>query len=311
MGSWRAPAAPVDLLMELSHRLTDRDRAIVADLGRFRLFTLDQFQRVYFDSYSATRDRIASLFELGVLQRFRPHTRASFRYLLGWHGLRMIHAARAEEYERDPYVPYSNARKPKPGRAPSKAAAQEYADRIIASAHRGHLEGINDFYSRLAAACRGDETPELARWYTEAETDEEAPLHGMRADGAFDLATARGEAVFYFEFDTGTETLTRLAAKAVAYGGKVAGEQRSRRAYGNEGRRASRPRTEPLRFMLIELTRPGREDNLHDRLAESGLRLPVATTTARRAADPLGPVWRLAGDPAGARRRLDQLPIFH
>ena len=57
MGSWRAPSEPAGSVREIAHRLTERDFAIVADLARFRLFTLVQLERLFFDSNSSARDR--------------------------------------------------------------------------------------------------------------------------------------------------------------------------------------------------------------------------------------------------------------
>jgi hypothetical protein len=138
-------------------------------------------------------------------------------------------------------------------------------------------------------------------------------MYDMRPDGAFDLESPHGEAAFYLEFDTGTEPLTRLIAKARYFGEKAnreleRGRGRVETARHSQSHSAS---SDPSWFMLIEMTKSGREDNFHQRLAGSGERLPVATTLVDRAANPLGPVWRLCGAPARVLRRLDGLHVLH
>jgi hypothetical protein len=307
MGSWRAPSVPASSVREVAHRLTKRDFAIITDLARFRLFTLEQLQRLYFDSNSSARDRITTLTEMGLLQRFRPHTRDAYRYLLGLHGLKLVHANRVEDYERDPVGPVLGERKPKPGRVPSKASAEAYAERIIASAHRSHLEGCNDFYSRLTASCRKAGGVDLERWYTEAEADSIAPLTDMRADGAFDLATPHGMAAMCYEYDTGTEPLARLVQKAETFT-KDAERKLLLRHNDVESGRYRDYRV--VGYMVIELTKPQRETNFHRELAQRGSPFLVATTTADRSADPLSPIWRQAGTQPASRRHLVTLTDF-
>ena len=53
-------------------RITDRDRYILALLARRRVLTTDHIQAAAFDSVVATRHRMATLHELGVVARFRP-----------------------------------------------------------------------------------------------------------------------------------------------------------------------------------------------------------------------------------------------
>jgi hypothetical protein len=301
MGSWRVPSEPASSVREVAHRLTERDFAIVADLARFRLLTLVQLERLFFESNSSARDRIATLTEMGVLQRFRPHTRAGYRYLLGLHGLKLVHANRVEDYERNPEGTYLNERKPKPGRVPSKASAEAYAERIIASAHRAHLEGCNDFYSRLAFSCRRSSGMELARWYTEAEADSISPMIDMRADGAFDLEAPHGAAAFYYEYDTGTEPLARLVKKAETFAKEAERELSIRHERVASGKSQN---YRVVGYMAIELTKPRREANFHQELAKRGSQLLVATTTVDRSADPLGPIWWQAGSQPVSRHCL-------
>lgn len=293
MGSWRKPAKAAASLTELGPYLTDRDRAIVTALDKFKLLTLEQIRRLFFTSTSSARDRLSTLLELGVLDRARPGSRAAYRYFLGLHGLRLLHADQVVAYEFA--VPEWDGKRSTrgPARAPTPARAKEYAEAVFSSAHRPHREGVNDFYTRLVVACRNHPSTRLTAWETEAREHRWHTALLLRADGIFDLdIDGQGERPFWFEHDTGSETLERLAEKIRSWSDFI--ERHLKMSW-----------TLPL--MLLELTKPGRENNLHARLAGSGAVYGVATTTTARSTDPLGPVWRVVGDSAGVPRSLDKI----
>jgi hypothetical protein len=313
MASWRTPSDAAASLGEIAHQLTDRDRAIIEHLDRFRLFTIEQLQRIFFDSASSAYDRVRTLTERGLLDRRRPSTHEAYRYFLGWLGLSLTHAVAVADYARDPGTDwFGKSEKPKPGRTPTKAKAREHADALFFSAHRSHLEGVNDCYSRLAFACRHDQTATLRRWYVEQEAERVSSVMGMRADGCFDLTLAGLKREFWFEYDTGTETLDRLIMKINHYDKEIGRHQRiaSKRVQEGQWTREEILAEAPPRMMLIEFTKPGREANLHDRLDRGEGRRLVATTATDRSADPLGPVWWCAGDPQGRLRRLDEVYTY-
>ncbi|THV41998.1 replication-relaxation family protein [Glycomyces buryatensis] len=313
MTSWRKRALAAASLGEVAHQLTDRDHAIIEHLSRFRLLTIKQLERVFFDSASSAYDRIKTLHEKGLLDRRRPSTHEAYRYFLGLLGLSLVHAAAVADFERDPGMDiFGKPEKPKPGRTPTKAKAQQHADALFFSAHRSHLEGVNDFYTRLAYSARHSPETELRHWYVEHEAGSVSPASGQRPDGCFDLAFDGQEREFCFEYDTGTEPLDRLVRKVDWYNREIARRQSIARSRVNEGRltREQVLAEAPPRIMLIEFTKLGREANLHDRLATAGGLGLVATSTSARSTDPLGPVWWCAGDSPGGMRSLAEVYTF-
>src|SRR5487761_1833629 len=64
-----------DLVTAAAHHLTDRDRSICALVAEHRVLTTDQIATVAFDSPISARHRLAMLYRLRVLDRFRPFRR--------------------------------------------------------------------------------------------------------------------------------------------------------------------------------------------------------------------------------------------
>ncbi|MEU6860303.1 replication-relaxation family protein [Glycomyces sp. NPDC046736] len=273
--------------------MTDRDREIVAALDKFKVFTLEQICRLFFTSISSARDRLSTLVEMGVLARSRPGTRSAYRYYLGLLGLRLLHADLVVAYENTGPDRSGMARPINPGRAPTPARAREHAEVVFSSAHRPHREGVNDFYTRLVVSCRSRSSTRLAAWETEAREHRWYTVLLLRPDGIFDLKID-GQDVrpFWFEYDTGSETLERLADKARRWSDFIERHLKM---------------TWTLPLMLIELTKPGRETNLHNRLVELGAVHGIATTTTARSADPLGAVWREVGDSTEVPCSLEEI----
>lgn len=296
LGSWRARSERTESLTALAQRLTDRDRAIIADLGRLRVLTLEQISRVHFASHSSARDRMATLVELGVVDRFRPGTRGAFRFVLSWSGLRLHHAAVEEARLSQPEFYRQGTERPRA--APSRPAAEAHLARLIANPARSHLEGSNDFYSRLAATCRTDPDVELVRWYSETEATALLDVQFLRPDGAARLTVRGVEWLCWFEHDTGTEPAGTLLRKASTYRAQLSGK-----TIWLGHHHAVR-----AQCLLFELTKPRREAGLHPALAEYADGLAIATSATERSADPLGPIWRSADDLPGRLRPLAELP---
>lgn len=296
LGSWRARSERTESLTALAQRLTDRDREIISDLGRLRVLTLEQIARVHFASLSSARDRMATLVELGVVDRFRPGTRGAFRFVLSWSGMRLHHAAVEEARLAQPEFYREGTERPRA--APSRPAAEAHLARLIANPARDHLEGVNDFYSRLAAACRTAPEVELVRWYSETEATALLNVQFLRPDGAARLTVAGVEWLCWFEHDTGTEPAGTLVRKASTYRAQLSGKT----IWLGHHHAVS------AQCLLFELTRPGREAGLHPALAEHADGLAIATSATERSGDPLGPVWRSAGDPVDRLRPLVELP---
>lgn len=251
-------SAPEDIPGLLA-RLTPRDRLLIDLLGRHSVLTIDQIHLLYFRSLRTTRYRIATLLEYGVLSRFRALVRPgsqAFRYTLGFAGA-LLHAAAIDQP------------------LPRPPAWNERLTRLAASPKLPHLLGVNDFFCRILATARDSGDVDLTEWRSEAETGE--ITGGMvRPDAAATVNIRGGSCAFWFEHDTGTETLARLVTKVDRYCNHLAGSGRA---------------------ICFELPSAAREANFHAALAGQRRPLLIATTVTSRAADPTGSVWRRPGQP--------------
>lgn len=153
---------------------------------------------------------------------------------------------------------------------PRRAAHAEQLTRIAASMHIDHLVAVNDFFTRITASARGRSDLALTEWRSESEA---VDLTGgmIRPDAAATVTATGRDLAFWFEHDTGSETLTRVAAKADRYAKHLAGAGR---------------------VLLFELSSETREANLHRELAGRHWPFPIATSILQRSADPVGRVWR-------------------
>jgi DNA-binding Lrp family transcriptional regulator len=249
--------SPHEEMLRIMQRLTERDRALVAILGRHRVLTIDQISRMFFTSIRATRYRMNVLLDLDVLTRFRFNVRPgsqAYRYALGYTGVR-LHAAATD------------------APMPRRAAHAEQLTRIAASNHIAHLIAVNDFFTRIAAVAHQREDIDLTEWRSESEA---VDLTGgmIRPDAAATVAASGRELAFWFEHDTGSETLARVAAKADRYAKHLAFAGRA---------------------LLFELPSEARETNLHRELAGHRWPFPIATTVLQRSSDPVGRAWRQVG----------------
>jgi len=76
------PRAGDELVMEVAHRLTERDRSILTMLYRHRVLTTDQVAEMYFDNTNTDQHRLTTLYRLRLLDRLQPldHRYASLPY---------------------------------------------------------------------------------------------------------------------------------------------------------------------------------------------------------------------------------------
>jgi hypothetical protein len=269
--------------LELARGLTDRDRSLITYLSRHRVLTPVQITRLLFGSTHHARHRLATLHERGVLARFRrdiwPGSQP-WRYTLGHVGA-TVHAAATD------------APLPKPSTITEKVL------RLAHSAHTEHLLGVNEFFTTLAGHARTHPGCGLRQWWPESITAD-ACAGIVRPDGYGDYTDPQGEIGFFYEHDTGTETLDTLTEKITKY------STLARAGVGNP--------------VLFGLPSAQREEHFHAALNGSwpaGPPVLVATaetpnttghTASKRpviglAADP---VWRPVG--YSRRLRLTQLP---
>lgn len=191
-----------DIRWSVSQRLTDRDRALLHDVDRFRVLTTPQVARLYFDSLKRASARLLQLHELKLLDRFRPRREPwgahPWHWVLGPMGAAILAGERDEDPERA-------SRRWRGERTLAYATGQRLA----------HLVGINDFRVDLVAHARHNEAC-LLDWQTEAEATKWAD-GTVRPDG-WGVWEENGRQVeFFLEYDRGTEALSRLVDKLLGY----------------------------------------------------------------------------------------------
>ncbi|MFD8493891.1 replication-relaxation family protein [Amycolatopsis sp. NPDC059657] len=200
-------ANSVDHQAALATRLTARDRWILALLHEHRVLTSQQLQDAAFPSGRSARQRLRDLYLWRAVSRFQPFQqigRAPMHYVLGPAGAGVLAAEYGLEVKDLGY---------RHDRAMSIAHNQRLA----------HTVGIGDFFTSLIARTRyrpADSThghsEAVTAWWSEARC--------ARHFGDLVIPDAYGrwhttdtEFEFFLEFDTGTESLTKLSRKLIAY----------------------------------------------------------------------------------------------
>ncbi len=256
-------------------RLTPRDRLLLDLLDQHRTFTTDQLVDLAFGSVGRARNRLNTLHDRDILDRFRHYQRPgsqAWRWTLGPVGAALIAAGRGETL-------------------PRPAVVRDATARLAMSPTLAHLLTVNGFFVALTAHARTYAGARLVRWWNEARCREACGTL-VRPDGHGVWADNGRTVPFWVEADLGTETLARVAGKLTGYAALP-----PRRAY-------------PVLFWLPTAAR---ETNLHANLRRTGLPDGLTVATATATADhatasggPPGPVWRIVGHPD--RVRLADLP---
>ncbi|MBX7267571.1 replication-relaxation family protein [Micromonospora sp. Llam7] len=239
--------------LALYHRLTPRDRNLLALLDEHLVLTTDQVHRLHYRAMRTCQIRLRELYALGLLDRFR------FARLYGgsepWHWVLGLHGAR--------FMAGATGRP-----APTVRAHRDQVHRLAASPRLSHLLATNEFFVRLAFTARINQRVRLDRWWSERTAT--TRFMRVRPDG-HGLWTARGRTVGWFlETDMGTEPLTRVTAKLEAY----------------ERLAASGGPTYPVLFWLPNADR---ESHLQQMLR--GMLPEVPVVTATHDTDPADAVW--------------------
>ncbi len=188
------PARKADLLH--SRGLTARDATVIHYLARHRVLTAVQLARLVFGSYSHARSRLAVLHARGVLARFRREVwpgSQPWRYTLGPLGA-VVHAAA------------TGAALPRP------ATITDTVLRLAHSTHTEHRLGVNDFFTTLAGHAQHHPHCALREWWPEHEVGDTC-AGIVRPDAYGEYTDHDRTLAFFYEYDTGTETLDTLVAK--------------------------------------------------------------------------------------------------
>jgi len=235
----------------LASRLTERDRLVALACYEHRVLTTEQLRRLHFGSSRRAAQRLAELYELRVLDRFRPPRQpnegsAPYHWLLDEAGAHI--AAEALGVER------SELRWRRQG-----------AIAIASSAKLAHQLEVNEFFTRLADEARLG-GGRLAEWWGERRCL--AALSGQAAPDGYGklLLTGRRPASFLLELDRSTEDHSRLRQKA--------------RRYQKALPRSILADEQPL--LLIPVPTLARRDNAAAQLTASSLPLRVCVWTPER-----------------------------
>ena len=258
----------------VARRLTPRDRLVCRTLFDHKVLTTEQVTDLCFCNLTTARHRLSALYDLRVLDRFRPFRPVGsdpYHYLLDTLGVDVVAAERGIEA-------------PRPGLHHRRALALADGQRLA------HLRATNGLFCALARWARRVEDAELAEWWSERRCATEWG-EVVRPDGFGTLRQGDRVVEFFVEVDRGTETLARLAAKPTGYAELV-------RATG----------WSPL--VCFWFPGPGREAEARRVLAHP--EVPVATGAAgigdETDAGPGGWVWLPVGKTGPRRHLIDLAP---
>ena len=199
----RRPAGrpPAGFATRLASRLTERDRRIALDCYDHRILTTEQLRRLHFATRRVAQRRLTELYELRVLDRFRPVWQRGdgstpYHWLLDHAGAQVV----AELLD----LP-----------ADQLAWRRDHALALAASSKREHQLAVNEFFTRLADdACAAGGT--LAEWWGERRTA--GAFAGRLQPDGYGHLHLKGQSIrFLLELDRGTETHARLVEKANRY----------------------------------------------------------------------------------------------
>jgi hypothetical protein len=190
------------MLGQLAIRITARDRQLIRLVRDHRVLTSPQITQMFFDSDDATRKRLLALTRMGILERFRPNLppamgTAPYHYVIGETAAAVLASEdgvdlREAGYRRD--------------RVLGIAFSQKLA----------HTVGTNGIAAALYGYARRHPTAELTTWWPEGRCMTEWGQI-VRPD-AYGRWRHDGNTVdFFLEYDTGTESLDRVARKLDGY----------------------------------------------------------------------------------------------
>jgi hypothetical protein len=193
-------------IVKLASRLTDRDRQIALDCYEHHVLTTEQLQLLHFPGRRSTLARLHVLYNLRVLDRFRPawhrgEGSTPHHWILDEAGAHLVAELRGIERRK------LNWR---------HSTALAVAD----SAKLGHHIEINEFFARLAheAATTGGA---LTEWYGERRTSQ--LFNGTITPDGYGVLNLPAQAPLHIllELDRATEPATRLHDKATRYASAI------------------------------------------------------------------------------------------
>jgi Replication-relaxation len=268
----RAGRVGAAAIAALASRLTERDRLVALACYEHRVLTTEQLRRLYFRSSRRAELRLAELYELRVLDRFRPTRQpgegsAPYHWILDEAGAHVVAACldldRAELRWR-----------------------RQRAVAISRSRTLTHQLEVNEFFTSLSEEAR--EAGGRLEWWGERRCL--AALDGQAAPDGYGQLLLPGQRPlsFLLELDRSTEDRERLRQKA--------------RRYAKALPRSEFADDEPL--LLVAVPTRARRDGAAAALAASRLPMRVVVWTPPRSPletlhDFLSPTLNRPGSSAG------------
>ena len=255
-------------LLGVLGRLTERDRRICRLLDEHRVLTSAQVADVCFTGERRARMRLAELYALDVLDRFRPRRAGSpvpFHWVLGPLGVALIAAEAGIELS-------------------DLAWRRSLVHDLAASQRLAHLVGTNAFFCALARSARMREACALEEWWSERRCAKEWG-EVVRPDGYGVWIEHMTSLPFLYEHDNGTERLERLAKKLGGYArlAEAAGHPNwVLFSFGSERREAEARRV--LSHRIVPVATCARTGRSARRAPDGAVWLPAGTNTATRLA---------------------------
>jgi hypothetical protein len=235
----------------LASHLTERDQLVALACYEHRVLTTEQLRRLYFSAPRRARRRLTLLYQLRVLDRFRPTLQpgqgtAQHHWILDEAGAHVVAARLGIE------------------RAELRWTHQR-ALGMFGSQKLDHQLEVNEFFTLLSEEAR-QAGGRLAEWWGERRCL--AALAGQAAPDGYGKLLLPGRRPFSFllELDRSTEDHGRLRQKA--------------RRYQKALPRSILADEQPL--LLIAVRTPARRDNAAAHLAGSSLPLRVCVWTPQR-----------------------------
>jgi hypothetical protein len=186
----------------LASRLTERDRRVARDCFEHRVLTTEQLRRLHFGGARTARNRLRLLYELRILDRFRPPWpyeagSSPYHWVLDQAGSYVV----AEQLGLEPK---------------ELRWRRDAAIALARSAKLSHQVAVNEFFTRLAEEARRT-GGSLREWWGERRSLE--ALGGLAAPDGYGRLELPGERklALLLELDRGTEDYQRLREKARRY----------------------------------------------------------------------------------------------
>ncbi|UZJ33457.1 replication-relaxation family protein [Streptomyces endophytica] len=242
----------------LTRRLTHRDLWLVRMLHEHRVLTTHQIARLAYTSLRSAQRRLRTLHQHTVLDSFRPLTQtgsAPEHYTLGPAGAALLAAHGGLDISALGWRP-------------------THTGRIAYSPSLGHDLGVNDLLTHLAAYAHTTPNAGLPLWLSERSAARRWS-DIIRPDAYAHWRDGDHLLPFFLEYDTGSQTLSRVEAKLAGYAAFTTAT-------------STRP------ALLIHTRTQSRDQALRRHLAATAhdLNLKVATSSADfTTTNPWGPWW--------------------